>query len=289
LHDGSLAALGKQNRVFHNIRFLKFALEYGIYAAWNCLYGFPGENDAWHGEAADLVPLLAHLQPPLGGVEVRFCRFSPYFNEPDRYGLTLRPMRSYSQIYPLDEEALSRAAYFFEPVPASEAAPHERTGQTHQTHQAYPKPGLDRLLRSLYEWKKLFPPAFAEDRPGPPVLSMTRNASGGLAIEDTRPIAAAPRFSFGGIEAAAYAAADQGRTAEEIARALSRDFRGASNLHKILPRDAENILQGFVDSRLMVKLGDTDKKYLALAAAPFRGYLSEERTPGGWYRRKPRA
>ncbi|MCL2009579.1 MAG: RiPP maturation radical SAM C-methyltransferase, partial [Synergistaceae bacterium] len=290
LHDESLTALGKQNRVFHNIRFLKWAREYGIDLTWNCLYGFPGENDAWHDEAANLVPLLTHLQPPIGGVRVSYYRFSPYFNEPDRYGLTLRPTRPYRHIYPLSEEALSRMAYFFEDVPVTEE----------QSEQGKQKPGLERLIRGLYEWKKLFPPVFAEDRREPPVLAMTWNALGDaalgvLTIEDTRPIAVAPRFSFGGVEAAVYAAADQGRTAAEIARALSRDFPGASNLAnvpnlsnlpKMLPRDVENILQGFVEARLMVKLGEI---YLALAAAaPFRGYLPEERTPGGWYRRKHR-
>ncbi|MCL2010799.1 MAG: RiPP maturation radical SAM C-methyltransferase, partial [Synergistaceae bacterium] len=57
LHDEALAALGKPNRVFHNIRILKWAREYGMEVAWNFLYGFAGEKDAWHGEAADLMPL----------------------------------------------------------------------------------------------------------------------------------------------------------------------------------------------------------------------------------------
>ncbi|MCL2009964.1 MAG: hypothetical protein FWG71_05390 [Synergistaceae bacterium] len=228
------------------------------------------------------MPLLTHLQPPIGGVQVRFYRFSPYFNEPDRYGLKLGPMRSYRHIYPLSEEALSRMSYFFEhdPVPGEEPE---------QSKQSKQKPGLERLLRSLYEWKKLFPPVFAEEGREPPILAMT-SASGVLTIEDTRPIATAPRFTFGGVEAAVYSAADQGSTAEEIARVLSRDFLGVSNLPnlpKMLPRDVENILQGFVEARLMVKLGETHEIYLALAAAaPFRGYLPEERTPGGWYRRK---
>ena len=103
---------------------------------------------------------------------------------------------------------------------------------------------------------------------------MTRTASGVLTIEDTRPVAVAPRFSFDGVEAAAYAAADQGDTAEEIARAL-----------KASPRHVEDILQGFVASRLMVNLGGI---YLALAA-PFRDYIPRERVPGGYLRTKRRA
>ena len=270
LHDESLAALGKKNRVFHNIRFLKWAREYGIDVAWNCLYGFPGEKDDWHGEAADLVPLLTHLQAPSGGVPIRFDRFSPYFNERDRYGLTLRPIRAYYHIYPLDEEAMSRFAYFFERADASAEM------------EAAQRPGLELLIHRLHEWTWLFPPVFAKDRREPPVLAMTRNAAGTLVIEDTRPIAIAPRFSFDGTEAAAYCAADQSGTAEEIARVLTEHgFSGASNMP---PRDVEDILQDFVAARLMVNLNGI---YLALAvAAPFRGYISEERNPGGGFRRK---
>ena len=157
------------------------------------------------------------------------------------------------------------------------------------------KSGMERAVRNLREWKELFPPHFFKDRPDPPVLAMTRNAAGDaaagmLTIEDTRPVAVSPRFSFDGIEAAVYAAADEGKTAEEIARALPHDFPGASNApntpnaQKVQTRDVEDILQGFVASRLMVNLGGI---YLALAvAAPFREYLPAERMPGGWYRRK---
>jgi magnesium-protoporphyrin IX monomethyl ester (oxidative) cyclase len=279
LHDESLAALGKQNRVFHNIRFLKWAREYGIQVAWNCLYGFPGDNDAWYGEAADLVPLLTHLQAPTAAVKIRFDRFSPYFNERDRYGLTLRPMLIYYHIYPLDEEAMSRIAYFF-----------ERADVPHGT-EAAPQSGLERLIHRLNEWKWLFPSAAnayayayayanAKDKREPPVLAMTLDTSGALTIEDTRPIAAAPRFSFDGVESAVYSAADQGVTPEEIARALSNNFPG------LLPRDVEDILQGFIAARLMVNLGGI---YLALAVAtPFRDYLPLELAPGGSFRRKSR-
>ena len=149
---------------------------------------------------------------------------------------------------------------------------------------------MERAVRNLREWKELFPPHFFKNRPKPPVLAMQplaggRNvgASAAFTIEDTRPIATAPHFSFDGIKAAVYAAADDGKTAEEIARALPHNFP-ALNAQKMQLRDVEDILQGFVASRLMVNLGGI---YLSLAvAAPFREYLPGERMPGGWYRRK---
>lgn len=266
LHDDSLAMLGKQNKAFHSIRFLKWAREYGIDVVWNCLYGFPGENDIWHIEVANIVPLLTHLQAPTA-VKIRFDRFSSYFNERERYGLKLKPIEPYRHIYPLDEEALSRLAYFFEradPVAGGETLP---------------QPGVEYLLRRLAEWEWLFPPVYAKNRHEPPVLAMTRNNSGTLEIEDTRPIAIAPRFSFNGIHAAAYLAADQGCTAEEITRKLSEEgFSGFSLI------DIENILQGFVTSYLMLNFNGT---YISLAVtAPFRNYIPEEKIPGGSFKRK---
>jgi len=267
LHDKALVALGKQNKTFHNIRFLKWAREYGIDVVWNLLYAFPGEKDDWYGETADIIPLLTHLQPPTDAVMTRFYRFSPYFNEQERYGLTLKPMRSYHHAFPLDEESLSRIAYYFE---CDDALADTRK---------LPKPGLARLFYELLEWKKLFPPIFAKGKDKSPVLAMTQTASNTLIIEDTRPVATSPYFSFYDVEAAVYVAADQGRTVEEIFLALSKhDFPG------LLASDVENIVQDFVEARLMINL---DGRYLALAAvAPFRDYLSEEQTPGGWYRKR---
>ena len=107
------------------------------------------------------------------------------------------------------------------------------------------------------------------------MLAMKYDAFGTLNIEDTRPIAAAPYFSFDGIKAAVYAAADEGKTSEEIAQILPS---------KISLKEIEDILQSFIASRLMVKLGGI---YLALAVtSPFCDYLPEEKIPGGWFRRK---
>ncbi|MCL2056085.1 MAG: RiPP maturation radical SAM C-methyltransferase [Oscillospiraceae bacterium] len=266
LHDKSLAALGKPNKLYHNIRFLKAAREYGIVLAWNCLYGFPGEDDEWHGETADLIPLLSHLQAPTAGSEVRFCRFSRYFNEYD--DLNLKPMQFYRHIYPLSDDELSHMAYFFDNLPAS--------GKT-DLHRA--KPGLERMLRSIAQWKTLFRPFFAKDRAEPPVLKLTQNESGGdcsIHIEDTRPVAISPSFSFHGAEARIYLAADQGITLEELMR--------QDGIKALSERDVREILQGFITSHLMVKSGDV---YISLAVpAPYTDYPPQELTPGGWFNRQ---
>ena len=263
LNDKSLEMLGKPNRLIHNLRFLKWSREYGIGLAWNCLYGFPGEDDAWHGEAAELIPLITHLQPPTAAVEIRFYRFSPYFNEQSRHGISLKPMSYYSHVYPLDEDSMSRLAYFFEAQGTANAR----------------NPGRDRLIRAVREWKELFLPIFVKSGREPPVLAMTVS-NGEIMIKDTRPIAHAPNFLLSGIKACVYTAADEGKTAAEIAEILyNRGFAA-----DITVRDAEEILRDFIETRLMIKLGE---KYLSLAvAAPFREYPAQASTPGGWFRRE---
>ena len=160
-------------------------------------------------------------------------------------------------------------AYFFERSDLPKAA------LAASASAATEQPGLERLLRNIDEWNKLFPPIYAKNKPQPPVLAMKYDDSDALNIEDTRPIAAATRFSFNGVEAAVYTAADAGSTAEEIMQVLPS---------KMPLDDIEAILQSFIDSRLMVKLGGI---YLSLAvSSPFRDYLSEEKNPGGWFRRK---
>jgi len=262
LHDKALAALGKPNKLFHNIRFLKLALEYGIVLAWNCLYGFPDEQDSWYDETADLIPLLVHLQAPTAASNIKFCRFSRYFDEGE---LDLTPMQFYRHIYPLDDEALGRMAYFFDNLSGTADLPENRAG-------------LARMLGSIREWKALFRPIFAKDRKEPPVLRLTRSGSGddgGIIIEDTRPVAVESRFSFGGVEAAVYLAADEGRTLEGICGEVCQ--KGA----KMESCEVEEILQGFIASRLMVKCQDV---YISLAVpAPYVGYPPEELTPGGWF------
>src|SRR5581483_9765814 len=55
-----------------------------------------------------------HLRPPNGLCDIEFHRFSPYFNDPEGFGIRLRPHGKYSFIYPFDEETIARLAYVFE-------------------------------------------------------------------------------------------------------------------------------------------------------------------------------
>ncbi len=97
-----------------NIAFLREAGEKGIMSLWNLLIGFPGEPEAPYLRYIDLMPSLYHLMPPSNVYMVRFDRYSPYFTQPEKYGLQLKPAPFYRFLYPhLDEQTLHKLAYFF--------------------------------------------------------------------------------------------------------------------------------------------------------------------------------
>ena len=114
LATSTLKLMGKGTTSFQNIRFLKNCLRYGITPLWNLLIGFPGEMEEVYEKYVTILPSLVHLPPPSGVFPVRFDRFSPYFNEAEKFGLKLKPYDSYRMIYPFSDQELADLAYFFE-------------------------------------------------------------------------------------------------------------------------------------------------------------------------------
>ena len=82
-----LALMRKGVRPAQNISLLKWSRELGIYCGWNLLCGLPGETRAPYDRMAELIPKLVHLQPPAGGGRFQLHRFSPYFNQPESFGI----------------------------------------------------------------------------------------------------------------------------------------------------------------------------------------------------------
>jgi ribosomal peptide maturation radical SAM protein 1 len=111
-----LQLMGKGTSRLQNIQLLKWCREYGIDVAWNLLYGFPGEDPAEYAGMASLIPLLSHLQPPMGSGPVRIDRFSPYWRSPDRFDISnLRQFWSYDFVYSgIPKEDRIGFAYYFD-------------------------------------------------------------------------------------------------------------------------------------------------------------------------------
>lgn len=96
-----------------NIDCLRFARALGIEAAWNLLTDFPGDEDTAYEVTADLIPLLQHLQPPVGVGQLSIERFSPYFDKKDDFKITnVRPIPAYGLAFPTIERADDIAYHF---------------------------------------------------------------------------------------------------------------------------------------------------------------------------------
>ena len=115
LSDHVLQLMNKGVRALENIRLLRWCRACGVALDWNLIFGVPGETDDDYANLIELLPALHYLQPPATSGPVSLDRFSPYHDEPGRYGFTnLRPRAAYSHIYPLTSEDLRDVAPTFE-------------------------------------------------------------------------------------------------------------------------------------------------------------------------------
>jgi ribosomal peptide maturation radical SAM protein 1 len=183
LHDEVLKLIDKGTTGLVNIQLLKWARELGIRLSWNFLFDFPGEQESWYREMLSWLPLLTHLQPPTGAYPVRFDRFSPYHVNSGKYGLELRPMPAYAQVYPLPEEELQELAYYF-------VDPRRQWNEAHRE-----------LIRFCQLW-------FRSYWTMPALLSLSDNGKV-LDILDTRQCAVARRQQLEGLEREVYLACDK--------------------------------------------------------------------------------
>jgi len=113
LATSTLKLMKKGTSSFNNIRFLQDSVTYSISPSWNLLIGFPGEDENVYRKYFKDIPFLYHLPPPQGVFPVRFDRYSPYFNETEKYNLNLQPLDYYNLIYPFSEETIRDIAYYF--------------------------------------------------------------------------------------------------------------------------------------------------------------------------------
>ncbi|MBP2236305.1 ribosomal peptide maturation radical SAM protein 1 [Sinorhizobium kostiense] len=109
-----LRLMRKGTTMLRNVQTLKLAAEAGIYVEWGHLYGFPGETIDDYRCVLGLIPFLTHLSPPSGVTRVRADRFSPYFNEPSAFNISIRPLPAYAHIYSSVGSSIQKLAYHFD-------------------------------------------------------------------------------------------------------------------------------------------------------------------------------
>jgi ribosomal peptide maturation radical SAM protein 1 len=220
------------------VQFLKWSRQFGIHAIWNILYGFPGETASHYEEMARVIPLLAHLDPPIDMGRIRLDRFSPYFAHPESYGFRkMRPRPCYSFVYPFAPEVLARLAYSFE-------ADHSELEF------------VEEYLRPVARQVKLWQSARSRGR-----LKGTLRGHD-LLLEDTRLGKKRTTVVLPEPLRTAYIYCDQARPLSAIQALVSACFSRRENRLEI---SIEPALADLVSRGLMLKEG---KSYLSLAILP---------------------
>jgi ribosomal peptide maturation radical SAM protein 1 len=234
LSDRLLRLLPKGCTSLQAIQTLRWATELGTNAAWNLLYGIAGEMAEDYEAMAGLLPLLAHLPPPLGFVRIAIKRFSPYYQAPQKFGLErVKPEPAYSYIFPLAPEEIEGLSYYFD-CDYSSGDPLSYVGPVRHAVAAW-----------LDQWSG---PAHEHPR-----LDLYRVRGSACLAIDTRPCAVKPVHRLEGLEAEIYVRCDTARSV----RALVRDFDGLTG-----EADIREALAKLVDARLMWQNGD---RFIALA------------------------
>jgi magnesium-protoporphyrin IX monomethyl ester (oxidative) cyclase len=181
LSDPVLRLMRKGISALLNLRLLRNCRELGVGLVWSMLYGFPGEPRDGYDAVARMIPLLEHLQPPVGCGRIRLDRFSPNYERASEIGfLNVTPMPAYGAIYDVPDAELADLAYFFEGE-APNAAREE---------------DLLTLKAAAAAWRSRW-----FDEPAAPQLTMTPVGAARL-INDTRSCAQQPFYYATGVEVA---------------------------------------------------------------------------------------
>ena len=235
MSDHVLQLMRKGTTALRNIQLLKWCKEYGVAVDWNILYGFPGETlQDYHG-MLKLLPSIRFLGAPTACGPIRLDRFSPYFHDPNGFGLTnVRSNPVYRYLYPFPQESLDNLAYFFEYD--------YQNGMEVDAHAA-------ELIHYCREW---------EQNPEEGCLWSFQPHPGEILLIDTRTDASQGEFRLTGMEAEAYKFCDELRQGVAVFRHLQKTFphESFSTSHVL------EFLDTLCECRLMVTDG---KHYLSLA------------------------
>lgn len=247
-----LKLMKKGVTAIQNIQLLKSCREQGVEAAWNLLFGFPGETEEDYAQMAELLPALYHLRPPGSVAPIRMDRFSPNFNDAEGLGLTqVQPFAMYHYLYPLPPEGVANLAYFFEYKYEDGRNPHSLAVK---------------LEGPLKAWKT--------NKGGDLVKKYGQEPE--LMVIDTRPEHEHKLYPFQGIQRELYEYCDEIRGRNKILQFAAR--RTGSSVDEIAP-SVDRFLSQMLDLQLMVREGN---QYLSLAVqsgVEYQGLEKYQRPP----------
>ena len=177
LSSAVLKRMDKGVTAVQNLALLRYARATGVMLNWNLLYGFPGDQPGENREMLELLPRLAHLTPPIALGPLSINRFSPYFNVPEKYGLSnLRPWEAYQAVLP-EGAAVNKVAYHFE-ADFPQVAP-EMAGL------------ILELAEAVASWRRAW-----EIPDGPPMLAVAPLTDDHFLLRDTRDLPGSVEITF---------------------------------------------------------------------------------------------
>ncbi len=243
LHDGVLRLMKKGVSALQNIQILKWCAEEEIAVTWHLLYGLPGEVPGQYKETVETVRHLTHLHPPLTAGRILLQRFSPYFQDPERWGIRgVRPRRLYKYIYPADKVRLADMAYHFE------------------WDWSDRLPDLEALAAPLLDWVECWKEAYRRRE----IVFTRRRGPGFVELVDNRPLGPSWRIPpprktvLTGLSAAVYEIGAEAKTTARIAAEAGRRGNGGP----AAAAEIQSVLDRFVREGLMMRSG---RRYLSLA------------------------
>jgi hypothetical protein len=202
---------------------------------WNIIVGFPGEDEDEYATMAAVIPSLYHLQPPQtigAGRSVILYRFSPYHDDPNRWGITnVQAPDYYSTVYPFSESSLCRLAniFSFDYVDGRD-----------------PTTYTEKLRKEIGKWRNNYCPG-----------GLTSISSGdSLTIYDHRSTAIHKSYDMHGYEVAVYQYCDEARPIHSLQKYL-QDLGFEENIGEL-----RRLLDHWIANRIMISEGD---RYLSLA------------------------
>lgn len=109
----TLRLMRKGATMLQQLACIKWSQACGVELVYSILVGTPGETDDDRFEMASLMTRLHHFPPPYQANRLGLHRFSPYFREPESYGITnVRPYTLQHIIYDTDDvDLLNRLCY----------------------------------------------------------------------------------------------------------------------------------------------------------------------------------
>ena len=227
LNTKALKAFNKNVSGWKNVQILKWCHEFGIIPLWLFLHDFPGEEDAWYQETAELVALLTHLPPPKGVIPVLFFRDSVFFDQADHYGLHLQPCSAYQHVLGLPDEILQNLAFRFESVDA----------------KCSTRPLFEAVNKELNRWINVA----QKDKP---VLNM-KVGEDTIQIRDTRPGRVRDEFELTGLAKTIYLYCDSAPLEAELLAFCQKQGASAKAVTAVLDRLRSDKLLVALDGHLV--------------------------------------